>query len=125
MADQELDGVLIPYGGSVDRPRPIFDESVPYRWNSRITITELVLPGMGKRFEVRLTRMGGPKLGGTPDPVGVRVAQVDDVIAEKDGARAREIALRAHDMLLEGDVVPDLMELQRMVRGASASAGDL
>jgi hypothetical protein len=103
-----------PYSGTVERPKPLL-ELREDRWATTITVTALELPGIGKTFEVRVTRFGGPKLDGTPDPVGVRIAQVDDVIAERAGERAREIAMRAAEQINQG-VAPDLKALARTVR---------
>lgn len=114
---------LRPYGGHVPRDRPLFEQHVS-QWNSTITVTLLDLAGHGATHEVRVTRMGGPKLSGTPDPVGVTIAQVDDVIAEREFERAREIALRAVDELRAARV-PDLKTLQQTVRGGPTRAGDL
>jgi hypothetical protein len=120
MSDHET--ALKPYAGTVERPKPLLERHVAM-WNAVVTITELDLPGLGKRFEVRATRYGGPKLEGTPDPIGVRIGQVDDVIAERNGDRAREIALRAVEELRAGRATT-LQRISQQVPGGPATAAD-
>jgi len=122
--DGERDQPLQAYRGSVERPRPLLEISVPSAWRATVMVTELLLPGHGKTFEVRVTRYGGPKLEGTPDPVGVTIAQVDDLVAERAGEAAREIAMRAADELRAGRI-PDLKELQIDVAGGPRQSGVL
>lgn len=118
-----MEAPLISYAGTVERPPALFERSGQQPWPWHVTVTELLLPGYGKRFEVRVTRHGGPKLSGTPDPVGVTIAQVDDVISEPNGEAAREIAMRAADAL-SSTWIPDLKQLQILVVG-DRRAGEL
>jgi hypothetical protein len=122
--DNDHDNALRPYTGTVERPAPLLDVEVPHAWHARVQVTELMLPGRGKTFEVRVTRFGGPRLDGTPDPVGVTIAQVDDVVAEAEGERAREIALRAVEDL-RANRIPDLKVLARTVRGGPARPAEI
>lgn len=119
---------LIGYRGGVERPKPLLELAAEFL-ESRVTVTRLVLNGLGVRYEVRVKRYGGPKLEGTPDLVDrggrpVRLGQVDDVIAERDPERASEIAQRAYDEL-RARRIPILHELQAAVRRAPARPADL